>query len=69
MAGMELGVLKHPDQVTTCCFSAGGNYIATGCTDSTIRIWSNSSYNCMAQFSEQSSRVIFVSFLNGACPL
>ena len=64
-AAMELGELKHPDDVKACCFSPEGGYIATGCIDSTIRIWSASNYSCVALFHEQSSRVLFVSFLSG----
>ena len=65
IAAMELGVLKHPEPVNTCCFSSDGNYIATGCTDSTIRIWNASSFACVIEFQDQCSRVLFVSFLSG----
>lgn len=65
VAAMELGVLKHPDSVNACCFSSGGSWIATGCSDSAIRIWSASTFSCLAKFDEQSSRVLFVSFLSG----
>ena len=65
VAAMELGILKHPDSVNACCFSSGGNCIATGCSDSTIRIWSASTFSCLAKFHEQSTRVLFVTFLSG----
>lgn len=65
---MELGSMKHPEQVNTCCFSPEGIYIATGCTDSKIRIWSASNYSCVAMFDERCSRVLFVSFLSGELP-
>lgn len=66
---MELGVLDHPETVTTCCFSQCGFYVATGCTDSSIRIWSGnvSLYTCVALFERPGSNpsVRFVSFLSG----
>ncbi len=66
---MELGVLEHPEPVTTCCFSDSGFYVATGCTDSSIRIWNGnvSLYTCIALFERQDSeaRILFVSFLSG----
>lgn len=65
IAAMELGVLKHPEPLNTCCFSLDGNFIATGCTDSTIRIWSVSTFSCVMEFQDQSSRILFVSFLSG----
>ncbi|XP_046440097.1 apoptotic protease-activating factor 1-like isoform X2 [Daphnia pulex] len=67
-ACMELGVLEHPEPVTTCCFSECGVYVATGCTDSSIRIWNGeiSLYTCVAFFPRQDSspRILFISFLS-----
>ena len=66
---MELGVLEHPEPVTTCCFSDNGFFVATGCTDSSIRIWNGniSLYTCVALLPSQSSspRILFISFLSG----
>ena len=65
VAAMELAILKHPEPVNTCCFSSDGNFIATGCTDSAIRIWSASTFSCTVELQDLSSRVLFVSFLSG----
>lgn len=64
---MELGVLEHPEPVTTCCFSDSGFYVATGCTDSRIRVWNGnvSLYTCIAHFESSEARILFVSFLSG----
>lgn len=64
---MEMGVLTHPETVTTACFSNSGLYVATGCDDSITRLWSALSYSCLATFRNDGSfsRVLFLSFLNG----
>ena len=64
---MELGVLKHPESVMTCCFSESGYFVATGCSDSSIRLWSVSTHLPVFLIHEQSSspRILFLSFLSG----
>lgn len=69
-ACIELAVLEHPESVITCCFSPSGFYVATGCTDSVIRIWNGTlslSYTCVVQLPMHNSspRILFASFLSG----
>lgn len=64
---MEMGVLNHPETVTTACFANSGLYVATGCDDSLVRLWSALSYLCLATFRRDGpfSRVLFLRFCDG----